>query len=71
MKEYSAEDLERMRIAMNGETPADKMKRKFKEEPFVPAGKRLFIKTNTNPHSPRCCLDLFCFGGCYCRFKNG
>ncbi|CAO3691403.1 unnamed protein product [Rhizopus stolonifer] len=38
MKEYSEKDLERMRIAMNGETPADKLKRKFREEPFVPAG---------------------------------
>ncbi|KAG0737580.1 hypothetical protein G6F57_004629 [Rhizopus arrhizus] len=38
MKEYSKEELERMRIAMNGETQLDKMKRKCREEPFVPAG---------------------------------
>lgn len=39
MKEYSKDELERMRIAMNGETQLDKMKRKCREEPFVPAGK--------------------------------
>ncbi|RCH84047.1 Respiratory supercomplex factor 1, mitochondrial [Rhizopus azygosporus] len=38
MKEYSKEELERMRIAMNGETALDKIKRKCREEPFVPAG---------------------------------
>lgn len=41
---YTKEDIERMRIAMEGETTLDRIKRKAKEEPLVPAGKigRLF-----------------------------
>jgi hypothetical protein len=39
-REYSKEDIERMRIAMEGETALDRIKRKTKEEPLVPAGKR-------------------------------
>ncbi|ORY93372.1 hypoxia induced protein conserved region-domain-containing protein [Syncephalastrum racemosum] len=38
VKEYSHEELERMRITMQGESAWDKMKRKSKEEPLVPAG---------------------------------
>ncbi|KAI9273592.1 hypoxia induced protein conserved region-domain-containing protein [Sporodiniella umbellata] len=38
MKEYSKEEMDRMRIAMEGETAGDKLMRKFKQEPFVPAG---------------------------------
>lgn len=53
MKEYSREELERMRIAMNGETALDKIKRKCREEPFVPAGKlhsfSIFIITHIKP----------------------
>ncbi|KAI8363985.1 hypoxia induced protein conserved region-domain-containing protein [Choanephora cucurbitarum] len=37
-KEYTREDLDRMRIAMEGESALDKIKRKSKEEPLVPAG---------------------------------
>ncbi|KAF1805754.1 hypoxia induced protein conserved region-domain-containing protein [Mucor lusitanicus] len=35
---YTKEDIERMRIAMEGETALDRIKRKAKEEPLVPAG---------------------------------
>ncbi|KAG1097162.1 hypothetical protein G6F42_018230 [Rhizopus arrhizus] len=35
---YTKEDIERMRIAMEGETTLDRIKRKAKEEPLVPAG---------------------------------
>ncbi|KAI8062538.1 hypoxia induced protein conserved region-domain-containing protein [Gongronella butleri] len=38
MKEYSREDMERMNLAMNGESAWDRMKRKSREEPLVPAG---------------------------------
>ncbi|KAI7898735.1 hypoxia induced protein conserved region-domain-containing protein [Cokeromyces recurvatus] len=37
-KEYSREDINRMRRAMEGETALEKIKRKAKEEPLVPAG---------------------------------
>lgn len=39
--EYSKEDIERMRRKMDdgGETALDRIKRKAKEEPLVPAGK--------------------------------
>ncbi|KAI8366912.1 hypoxia induced protein conserved region-domain-containing protein [Blakeslea trispora] len=37
-KEYTREDIERMRIAMEGESALDKIKRKSREEPLVPAG---------------------------------
>lgn len=53
MKEYNKEELERMRIAMNGETALDKIKRKCREEPFVPAGKlhsfSIFTITHIKP----------------------
>jgi hypothetical protein len=32
------DDMERMRLALDHETGAQRMKRKFREEPFVPAG---------------------------------
>lgn len=48
VKEYSHEELERMRIAMQGESAWDKMKRKSKEEPLVPAGKNHEMA----PHPP-------------------
>lgn len=32
------EDMERMRFALDQETGGQKLKRKFREEPFVPAG---------------------------------
>ena len=38
MPDYTREELERMRIAMEGESAWDRMKRKSKEEPLVPAG---------------------------------
>ncbi|KAI8139662.1 hypoxia induced protein conserved region-domain-containing protein [Fennellomyces sp. T-0311] len=38
MPEYTREELTRMRIAMEGESAWDRMKRKSKEEPLVPAG---------------------------------
>jgi hypothetical protein len=34
----SLEDMERMRFALDQETGSQRMKRKFREEPFVPAG---------------------------------
>ncbi|KAI8339248.1 hypoxia induced protein conserved region-domain-containing protein [Chlamydoabsidia padenii] len=34
----SREELERMRFALQGESPWERMKRKSKDEPFVPAG---------------------------------
>ncbi|KAI9481642.1 MAG: hypoxia induced protein conserved region-domain-containing protein [Benjaminiella poitrasii] len=37
-KEYSKEDIDKMRVAMEGETALDRIKRKAKEEPLVPAG---------------------------------
>jgi hypothetical protein len=39
MRDYTQEELDRMRIMMNGETALDKIKRKSREEPLVPAGK--------------------------------
>lgn len=39
---YTKEDIERMRIAMEGETALDRIKRKAKEEPLVPAGNVTF-----------------------------
>lgn len=40
--EYTKEDIERMRREMEGggETAFDKIKRKMKDEPLVPAGKK-------------------------------
>ncbi|KAL1934200.1 hypothetical protein VTP01DRAFT_6382 [Rhizomucor pusillus] len=38
MSNPSREELERMRIAMEGESAWDRMKRKSREEPLVPAG---------------------------------
>ncbi|KAI8974930.1 hypoxia induced protein conserved region-domain-containing protein [Pilobolus umbonatus] len=38
MTEYTKEDVERMRVVMEGETSLQRIKRKCKEEPFVPAG---------------------------------
>jgi hypothetical protein len=40
MKEYSKEEMDRMRLVLNGESALDKIKRKSREEPFVPAGKK-------------------------------
>ncbi|KAG0177509.1 Respiratory supercomplex factor 1, mitochondrial [Apophysomyces sp. BC1034] len=37
-KEYTREELDRMRVVMEGESAWDRMKRKSKEEPLVPAG---------------------------------
>ncbi|KAI8375953.1 uncharacterized protein BYT42DRAFT_483822, partial [Radiomyces spectabilis] len=39
MKEYTREELDFMRRTMEGESAWDRMKRKSKEEPLVPAGK--------------------------------
>ncbi|KAG0167749.1 hypothetical protein DFQ30_005693 [Apophysomyces sp. BC1015] len=36
-KEYTREELDRMRVVMEGESAWDRMKRKSKEEPLVPA----------------------------------
>ncbi|KAG2187392.1 hypothetical protein INT44_005080 [Umbelopsis vinacea] len=36
--EERLEDMEKMRFALDEETGAQRMKRKFREEPFVPAG---------------------------------
>lgn len=36
--DYTKEDIERMRREMEGETALDKIKRKMKDEPLVPAG---------------------------------
>lgn len=41
MTDYTKEELDRMRIAMEGETSLDRIKRKCKEEPLVPAGAAL------------------------------
>lgn len=38
MREYTPDEMERMRMTLNGETGLDKIKRKAREEPFVPAG---------------------------------
>ncbi|ORZ17987.1 hypoxia induced protein conserved region-domain-containing protein [Absidia repens] len=38
VRESTQEDLQRMKFALNGESPWDRMKRKSKDEPFVPAG---------------------------------
>ncbi|KAI9490188.1 hypoxia induced protein conserved region-domain-containing protein [Zychaea mexicana] len=38
MPEYTREELDSMRIALEGESAWDRMKRKSKEEPLVPAG---------------------------------
>lgn len=35
---YTREELDQMRIAMEGESAWDRMKRKSREEPLVPAG---------------------------------
>ncbi|CDS09242.1 hypothetical protein K492DRAFT_172297 [Lichtheimia hyalospora FSU 10163] len=35
---YSREEIDQMRIAMEGESAWDRMKRKSREEPLVPAG---------------------------------
>lgn len=39
MKEYTREEMDQMYRAMNGESAWDRMKRKSREEPLVPAGK--------------------------------
>lgn len=39
MREYTEDEMQRMRMVLNGETPLEKIKRKAKDEPFVPAGK--------------------------------
>lgn len=41
MKDYTAEEMEQIRYKLNGESPMDRIKRKSREEPFVPAGKNL------------------------------
>lgn len=41
MRDYSKEEMDRMRLALNGETALDKIKRKAREEPFVPAGNKM------------------------------
>ncbi|KAI8337643.1 hypoxia induced protein conserved region-domain-containing protein [Chlamydoabsidia padenii] len=38
MKEYTKEEMEQMHRMMNGESAWDRMKRKSREEPLVPAG---------------------------------
>lgn len=38
-RQSAREELDRMRFALQGESPWDRMKRKSKDEPFVPAGK--------------------------------
>ncbi|CEP07355.1 hypothetical protein [Parasitella parasitica] len=38
MKDYTADEIEQMRYKLNGESPMDRIKRKCREEPFVPAG---------------------------------
>ncbi|KAI9256118.1 hypoxia induced protein conserved region-domain-containing protein [Helicostylum pulchrum] len=38
MREYTEDEMQRMRMTLNGETGLDKIKRKAREEPFVPAG---------------------------------
>jgi hypothetical protein len=38
MKDYTREEIEKMRLTMDGETSLDRIKRKCREEPFVPAG---------------------------------
>ncbi|KAI8092699.1 hypoxia induced protein conserved region-domain-containing protein [Halteromyces radiatus] len=38
MKEYTKEEMEHMHRMMNGESAWDRMKRKSREEPLVPAG---------------------------------
>jgi hypothetical protein len=40
MKDYTKDEMDRMRITMDGETALDKIKRKAREEPFVPAGNK-------------------------------
>lgn len=68
MKEYTKDEMDRMRVMLNGETALDKIKRKAREEPFVPAGKVIKIE---NPIKKidflllrkfyfRRCVDLFC-----------
>ncbi|KAI8088289.1 hypoxia induced protein conserved region-domain-containing protein [Thamnidium elegans] len=38
MRDYTEDEMQRMRMTLNGETGLDKIKRKAREEPFVPAG---------------------------------
>ncbi|KAF1803514.1 hypoxia induced protein conserved region-domain-containing protein [Mucor lusitanicus] len=38
MKEYTPEEMEQIRYKLNGESPMERIKRKSREEPFVPAG---------------------------------
>ncbi|KAG2230944.1 hypothetical protein INT48_001460 [Thamnidium elegans] len=38
MRNYTEDEMQRMRVTLNGETGLDKIKRKAREEPFVPAG---------------------------------
>ncbi|MBM6385801.1 MAG: hypothetical protein JSY10_17735 [Paenibacillus sp.] len=40
MRNYTEDEMQRMRVTLNGETGLDKIKRKAREEPFVPAGKK-------------------------------
>lgn len=40
MKDYTPEEMEQIRYKLNGESPMDRIKRKSREEPFVPAGIR-------------------------------
>lgn len=40
MREYTEDEMQRMRMTLDGETPLQKIKRKAKDEPFVPAGKK-------------------------------
>ncbi|CAO3642475.1 unnamed protein product [Mucor fragilis] len=38
MKDYTPEEMEQIRYKLNGESPMERIKRKSREEPFVPAG---------------------------------
>lgn len=51
MKDYTAEEMEQMRYKLNGESPMDRIKRKSREEPFVPAGKIFSMKLYLKPIS--------------------
>jgi hypothetical protein len=42
-QQLSRDDLDKMRITMEGETALDRIKRKTREEPLVPAGNILCI----------------------------
>lgn len=72
---YSKEEIEKMRYVMEGESALAKIKRKCREEPFVPAGRVLVILEKKKTYIlissyKRCCIDLFRTCCSYSGYKN-